>query len=278
MAAEASRRVLRLRYRSTCAVCSHALEPGTTAEWDSERKQATCLPCRETGAQAVPASSVAGGSARAEAERRRAQQQARLQAERDARPVLGRLRQGLFPEADKGASWEKGAIGEEQLAAFLNPLVEAGTIEALHDRRIPRSSANIDHIVVAASGVWVVDAKRYKKKRIAKGERGGFLSSRTVLTVDGRDRTKLVEGVQKQIGVVRTALSATGMEEAPVHGTLCFLDGDWGLWRIRPFTVDEIVVTWPRALRDRLSGAGDLDQAERVRLIEALARALPPTS
>lgn len=278
MGAEAATRTLRLRYRSTCAVCSRELEPGTTAEWDSARKRATCLTCVETPSHEAPATSIAGGSARAVAERRRAKQQARLLAEREARPVLGRIRQGLFPEADAGASWEKGAVGEEQLAKLLNPLVEAGTIEALHDRRVPRSSANIDHIVVAASGVWVVDAKRYKNKRVAKDVRGGLLSSRAVLAVDGRDRTKLVEGVEKQVGVVRTALNQTGLEATPVHGALCFVDGDWGVWRMRPFSIDGIVVTWPKALRDRLSEAGELDQAARVRLIDALARTLPAAS
>ncbi len=34
----------------------------------------------------------------------------------------------------------------------------------LHDRRIPGSRANIDHIAIATSGVWVIDAKRYKGK------------------------------------------------------------------------------------------------------------------
>lgn len=190
--------------------------------------------------------------------------------------MLGRLRQALFPEADAGASYETGAIGEEQLAASLNPLVEAGTIEALHDRRIPRSSANIDHLVVAASGIWVVDAKRYRNKRIAKDVPGGMFNNRAVLSVDGRTSTKLVEGVQKQIGVVRTALTAAGLEHIPLHGALCFIDGDWGIWRMRPFSIDGVVVSWPRALRDRLSEAGDLDREARVHLIEALGRALPP--
>ena len=34
----------------------------------------------------------------------------------------------------------------------------------LHDRRIPGTRANIDHIAVASSAVWVIDAKRYNGK------------------------------------------------------------------------------------------------------------------
>lgn len=282
-------RVLRLRYRATCALCACDLEPGTQARWDRARKSATCLACVEAAPQteaptptyATPAAAsvtvaTAGGSARAEAARRREKQQARLEAEREARPVLGRMRQGLFPEADAGAMWDKGAVGEEKLAEAMQPLVEAGTILALHDRRIPRSTANIDHLAVAANGVWVIDAKRYTG-RVAKDVRGGFLESRTVVTVGGRDRTKLVDGVEKQMGVVRNVLTASG-HELPVHGALCFMDAEWGLFRLRPFTVKGVLITWAKALRQRLSESGDVDPERRQQVLEALADALPPAS
>jgi hypothetical protein len=31
----------------------------------------------------------------------------------------------------------------------------------MHDRRIPRSKASIDHIVVTPGGVWVIDSPRH---------------------------------------------------------------------------------------------------------------------
>lgn len=300
-------RVLRLRYRATCALCANELAAGTQAEWDKVRKVATCIPCgtaspqveeaaptdqlgvvEQTPVAEAPATiaqsaaaehevSIAGGSARAEAERRRAKQQARLQAEREARPILGRLRQALAPEADVGAVWDKGAVGEEKLAEAMQPLVEAGTILALHDRRIPRSTANIDHLAIAANGVWVIDAKRYAG-RIAKDVRGGFFSSREILSVGGRDRTKLADGVAKQIAVVRTALAAAGLAGTPVHGALCFIDGDWSLLRRRPFTIQGVLVTWGKALRERLAEPGEIDPEQRQAIFEALAGALRPAS
>jgi hypothetical protein len=39
-----------------------------------------------------------------------------------------------------------------------------GWAERFKDRRIRRSRANIDHIAVASSGIWVIDAKRYNGK------------------------------------------------------------------------------------------------------------------
>ena len=58
---------------------------------------------------------------------------------------------------------------------------------------MPRSTANIDHMAVAASGIWVIDAKRYKGA-ISKQDRGGWLETDFRLVVGGRDRTSLAAG------------------------------------------------------------------------------------
>lgn len=274
MAGDPAARVMRLRYRTTCAACACDLEAGTHAEWDRERKIATCISCSGVGPHLPQA--AAGGSARTEAARRRARQSDRLQAERDRRPVLGRIRQGLFPEDDAGRAWDKGAEGEERLAESLNPLVEADTISVLHDRRIPGSRANLDHLIVASTGVWVVDAKHYKGT-VRKDVRGGWLSTRTVVTVAGRDRSTLVEGVRKQMSVTSAALVDCLHADVPVHGALCFVDNDWGLRR-RPFEVGGVLVTWPRALRERLSAPGPVDPHQRAEVWEVLASELPPAS
>jgi len=34
-------------------------------------------------------------------------------------------------------------------------------VVVLHDRAIPGSRANIDHIGIGPTGVWVIDTKRY---------------------------------------------------------------------------------------------------------------------
>ncbi|NLA37157.1 MAG: NERD domain-containing protein [Actinobacteria bacterium] len=60
--------------------------------------------------------------------------------------------------------WRQGAIGEQKVARVLDGLAGAELI-ALHDRKLPKSRANFDHLVVTPSGVWVIDAKRYIGKR-----------------------------------------------------------------------------------------------------------------
>lgn len=59
--------------------------------------------------------------------------------------------------------WARGAGGEERVAQLLAKHLDPSVV-VLHDRAIARSRANIDHIAIAGSGVWVIDAKRYKGK------------------------------------------------------------------------------------------------------------------
>jgi hypothetical protein len=54
--------------------------------------------------------------------------------------------------------WWRGAAGERATAALLDHL-PARTWVVLHDRRLPGSRANLDHLVIGPSGVWVLDTK-----------------------------------------------------------------------------------------------------------------------
>ena len=114
-------------------------------------------------------------------------------------------------------AWARGAKGEEQLGRGLDSLADKG-VRMLHDRRIPRTRANIDHIAVAPSGVYVIDAKRYAGRPTLQVE-GGIIRPRTSrLVIGSRDGTKLVEGVHKQVGLVRDALAAAGHDDIPAAG------------------------------------------------------------
>lgn len=54
--------------------------------------------------------------------------------------------------------WLRGAAGERATAAVLDRL-PTRTWAVLHDRRIPGSRANVDHLLIGPSGVWVLDTK-----------------------------------------------------------------------------------------------------------------------
>jgi len=81
---------------------------------------------------------------------------------------------------------------------------DAGARHVLHDRRVPHTRGNIDHIVITAEGVWVIDTKNYKG--LAKVSLG--VLRRQELTVNGRDKTELASGVRWQMDQVAKALDA----------------------------------------------------------------------
>lgn len=68
----------------------------------------------------------------------------------------------------------------------------------LHDRKVPGKVANFAHLAVTSRTVWILDAKRYKGKIETRGH--GLFSKRTPdLFVNGRNQTKLVEGVKRHL-------------------------------------------------------------------------------
>ena len=145
----------------------------------------------------------------------------------------------------------------------------------LHDRLRPGTTANIDHLAVAPTGVWVIDAKRYQGQ-VAKKDVGGWFSTDIRLYVGRRDCTKLVAAMSKQVAAVRAALGAE-WAEVPVRPVLCFVDAEWG-WFAKPFDMDGVLVTWGKAARELLVRPGPY-APESVELMAArLGERLRPAS
>jgi Nuclease-related domain len=217
----------------------------------------------------APPLDVAGASAQREYDRRSSKERARKeqkvaedtqwrQAIKRERPVLGRVAAALTPKPQVGPesqptkAWKIGAEGERRVADVLEGVPG---IVVLHDRLVPASRANIDHIVVGGSGVYVIDAKKYSGKIEAR-DVGGLFRTDLRLYVNDRDRTKLVDAVLQQVAVVRTALGEE-FAEVPVRGVLCFVGCDWGVI-MRTKQVKGVTALWPLALPDHVSVAGQL--------------------
>lgn len=165
------------------------------------------------------------------------------------------------------------AGGEERLAARLD--ASAGqALRLLHDRRIPRSRANIDHIAVTSTGVYVIDAKRYQGRPDVRAEGGLFRPRVERLVVGRRDCTPLLDSLDKQVAAVRAAL-AQAHNDVSSHGVLCFVDADWPLLG-GDLTVRSVRVLSPKKLRRRLATPGDVNSGVIEAVHGALAEALPP--
>jgi hypothetical protein len=213
---------------------------------------------------------IAGGSAQHEFDRRHAKREERI---RSAHPRLGGLILALSDDPQSTAAWKSGAVGERKLGDKLAGLGD--TIIALHDRQVPKSRANLDHVVVGPAGVYVVDAKRYKNAKIAVRRSGGFLTpARTQLMVSGRDKTKLVEAMAWQVAAVRAALAASAeFADTPVIAALCFLDAEFPFFGT--IEIGNVRVRGLGGTAKLVSTAGPCDLAARDRLARHLASQLP---
>jgi hypothetical protein len=203
---------------------------------------------------------TAGAGARREHARRAA---AREQRARKRHPHIGGLLLALQDAPQHQEAWARGAAGEERVARSLTERVGPSLV-LLHDRGIPGSRANIDHIAVAPGGVWVIDAKRYKGKVAVERPWLG----QAKLKIAGRDRTKLITALKAQVALVQAALPPAAGTSILVHGALCFVDTD--LPWLRAVKFDGCELLYPRALAKRLNAPGPLSD-ERV---HALARTL----
>jgi hypothetical protein len=179
---------------------------------------------------------------------------------------LGGVLLKVSGEPQSTRAWKRGAEGEEKLAASLADL---DGVRVLHDRAVRGTTGNIDHLVIAPAGVFVVDAKNYRG-RIRIRDKGGLLRSDRRLYVGGRDCSKLADGLRWQVEAVTSALLGAGLDPLPsVTPVLCFVDGDWPLL-FPPSEYNGVRLEGVRSLRKLLTARAALDQAA----IDALARTL----
>ena len=212
--------------------------------------------------------SIAGGSARAEFQRRRTRNREVL---RKRRPIIlafgatfavvglllaafGPVPSGPFGQfyrpmylgmvllavvatplamimlPDTTIAWRTGALGEERTGDLLRPL-EAQGFRVMHDRLMPRSRANIDHIVVGPPGVYIVETKNYGGKlRVRHGE----------VWVAGRRKTEIVAQAKHEAAAVAAVVSPV-----PVTPLLCVHRADLGWFKVE---ADGVRLVAPREM------------------------------
>ncbi len=189
------RKRMKLRYAGVCRLCGVEIPARGDAIYERSTKTVRCVVCPQSSAGASPIRPTPDHRSwsprpnRARPDRPlaastsvgRAKDEERL---RQKWGKLGGVAVALSSEKQSTKAWERGAVGEELLGARLDS-IRSDDIAVLHDRRIPGSRANIDHIVITRAGVWVIDAKRYKGRPELKVE-GGILRPRIEKLFVGR--------------------------------------------------------------------------------------------
>ncbi len=205
-----------------------------------------------------PTIGVPGASARAQYLRRQAAREQRCDK---------------APQPRHELVWLIGAEGEELLADFLSESLADTTARLLHDRRVPERKGNIDHIVVTSNGVFVIDAKNYSgpvEKRVDRAF-SRILNER--LFVNGRDCTRLLEGLRRQGQATAKALADLPGRPVRVHLMLCFLNGLFQQLGVP--IVEGIPALSPRVLGMELRKPGPLGPRRIAKITRHLDHALP---
>ena len=262
----------RVKHDGVCSRCGTALRVGEVAVYERPTRSIRCVVCPTAAEDPIEGptfdAGVAGASARREYERRKANREARV---KDQFGRFGGVVLALTDDPQSTRAWATGALGEEKLAAALDGIVG---LRVLHDRRVPRSAANIDHILIAPAGVFVVDAKNLRGK-IEIRNRGGFLRPDRRLYVGRRDCSALATGLGWQVEAVTAALEAGGADPlASVTPVLCFIDGDWPLFGA-PNEYAGVRLEGTGSIRKLVAAPTALDPPSIDRLTRLLGAALP---
>jgi len=245
------------------------------AWWDPAVRTVTCLGCVASATPVEPVDpGLAGASSLREYQRRH---DAREQHAREKLGGLGGFLAQVIEEPSSTRAWKQGGNGEVRVGARLEKLLDGAGVRLLHDRRVPRHGrANIDHLAVGPGGVTVIDTKTHHGKIRRDWSGGLFVERRTILRIDGRDQTKLITGVENQIGYVRGALSALDTDTTiDIAGALCFPNVD-GLPWIRRVEIRGILVDGPKPVARLAARPGSLEPDAVQRVSDYLARAFPP--
>jgi hypothetical protein len=160
------------------------------------------------------------------------------------------------------ATWRRGAVGERRTARALARLRRAGYV-VLHDRALPGSRANVDHLLIGPSGIWVVDSKRWHRKTGIRGRHGQVWVGRT-------PAERVVNPVKYETQVVANVLGAAVQDAGLEVGALIAVHGarmPWG-----GVVVEQVPLLRPRKAVRVLLQAPPILNAEQVEVLARVAR------
>ena len=287
---------MNLRRDDICSACAAQIDAGTKAWWHADQRVVTCTQCgpdstpdlgcatevsacptaeappQPAWAPPAPIEVGAGGvSAQREYERRKAKHEQQIEAKWGTGRI-GRFAKFMSDEPQSTVAWSKGSDGERLLAERLNRELDGVGI-VLHDRKVPGTRGNIDHIAIAPSGVWVIDAKNYDGK-VEVRDVGGWFTTDLRLYVNNRDRSSMAGGLDWQIEKVRAALEPIGLQDDPINPVLCFTNSEWGMFA-KSIQFRGVLTTWPAHLIGQIVAPGELDERTVHTLAHQLSTALP---
>ena len=167
--------------------------------------------------------------------------------------------------------WRKGIDPDRRLGPALEAAL-GDTATVLHARKPAKGRSDIDHLIVAASGVWIVNTKS-DHGRVERRDLGTWRTADLRLYIDGRDQTKILERFVPQKHAVRAALDPTGIVGVPIHSVLLFTDRD-PKGSNAAIDIRGVRAVWARKLIELVTEPGPLDLAAREAIVTQLGTTL----
>jgi hypothetical protein len=175
----------------------------------------------------------------------------------------------LQGEPQHEAAFRQGKAGEERVGNLLDERTSGGATIILHNRRLPGGRGDVDHIAISPTGVYVIDTKALTGKVEVRKP----LFGAPKLIIGGRDKTTLLDGLERQIEAVKTATANGGRSDISVKGVLCFTKADLPLLGARRIRGHELM--YRKALARKLNRQGPVNPTTIEQIAQALGRALP---
>ena len=285
-------KALNLFYGGTCNTCGRILAKGKKALWSKSTGHLSCtwhgeldnevtrtlhnqLNHDETSPSDLPLNrGTASDSAMA-----RFEELSKRRGERaiSRSPKSGKFLAGIIKKPQNIQAWHTGGIGERKIGKKLDALGKKYGFEILHDRLVPGTRANIDHIAVTSYGIFVLDSKYYQGQIKVKYSGGILKERRTELWIGNRNQSKLVDGVENQVNLVRKII-ATGVIDIPVVGILAFYRGNWEAFSfLHQEKVNDVFLN-NRGISSLVSKKGLFRADEMSQVVRILAHSLPPAT
>jgi hypothetical protein len=153
-------------------------------------------------------------------------------------------------------SLEKGARGERHTGALLEPLRALGYV-VLHDLAMPRSRANVDHVVIGPTGLFVIDSKYWRSGGQVRAWQGQLFSGPHYKGDEAHRLAWMVRTVRKESALDRFA-------DLPTRAVMCI--------HVAPFEADTLevegaTVVHPRALVRAITAHPESVTPDTVRLV-----------
>ena len=174
----------------------------------------------------------------------------------------------------------RGAQGEYLMGGYLAGELTPGS-KVLTDRKVPDDSdANIDHIVVASSGIWVIDSKKWTGE--IRYRSPGFPSTdpNRYLSVGGVDRTSAIAKIYRLVIPVAKMI---GDRTVPIYPAIAFIDPTWGLREILhfqrgkgPYQHEGVLIAGGHGIIKKINELGPLSNERVDELWRKLDKAMPP--